>query len=112
LRMKKVIKGEFEKLEDLKLKDVSLTCDTSLDVFNNEINRLSGMDDDLFVYKVEVANILCDSNKDDDSEHECRMKLMIIWDMTHLMLHLLNGWGQKILTDGSLYKESIMDLLD
>ncbi|GJT36855.1 hypothetical protein Tco_0936720 [Tanacetum coccineum] len=68
LRMTKVIKGEFEKLEDLKVKDVSLTCDTSLEVFNNEFNRLSGMDDDLFTYEVEVANILCDSNKDDDSE--------------------------------------------
>ncbi|GJU80250.1 hypothetical protein Tco_1282615 [Tanacetum coccineum] len=65
--MTKVIKGEFEKLEDLKVKDVSLTCDTSLEVFNNEFNRLSGMDDDLFTYEVEVANILCDSNKDDDS---------------------------------------------
>ncbi|GJR77827.1 hypothetical protein Tco_0090192 [Tanacetum coccineum] len=29
---------------------------------------MSGMDDDLFSYEVEVANILCDSNKDDDSE--------------------------------------------
>ncbi|GKA94550.1 hypothetical protein Tco_0816588 [Tanacetum coccineum] len=66
--MEKIIKGEFEKLEDLKVKDVSLTCDTSLEVFNNEFNRLSGMDDDLFTYEVEVANILCDSNKDDDSE--------------------------------------------
>ncbi|GJT88695.1 hypothetical protein Tco_1070412 [Tanacetum coccineum] len=66
LRMTKVLKGEFEKLEDLKVKDVSLTCDTSLEVFNNEFNRLSGMDNDLFTY--EVANILCDSNKDDDSK--------------------------------------------
>ncbi|GJW81701.1 hypothetical protein Tco_0145676 [Tanacetum coccineum] len=68
LRMTKVIKGEFEKLEDLKVKDVSLTCDTPHEVFNNEFNRLSGMDDDLFIYDVEVANIPCDSNKDDDSE--------------------------------------------
>ncbi|GKB24388.1 hypothetical protein Tco_0863789, partial [Tanacetum coccineum] len=30
--------------------------------------RMSGMDDDLFTYEVEVANIPCDSNKDDDSE--------------------------------------------
>ncbi|GJY06196.1 hypothetical protein Tco_0373250 [Tanacetum coccineum] len=66
--MTKVIKGEFEKLKDVKVKDVSLTCDTSLEVFNNEFNRLSGMDDNLFTYKVEVANILCDSNKDDDPE--------------------------------------------
>ncbi|GJZ53218.1 hypothetical protein Tco_0608103 [Tanacetum coccineum] len=66
--MTNVIKGEFETLEDLKVKDVSLTCDTSLEVFNNEFNQLSGMDNDLFTYEVEVANILCDSNKDDDSE--------------------------------------------
>ncbi|GJW93016.1 hypothetical protein Tco_0172688 [Tanacetum coccineum] len=68
LRMTKVIKGEFKKLDDLKVKYVSLTCDTSLEVFNNEFNRLSGMEDDLFTCEVEVANILCDSNKDDDSE--------------------------------------------
>ncbi|GJR22262.1 hypothetical protein Tco_0970789 [Tanacetum coccineum] len=42
----KVIKGEFEKIKDVKVEDVSLTCDTSLEVFNNEVNRLSGMDDD------------------------------------------------------------------
>ncbi|GJU79014.1 hypothetical protein Tco_1276084 [Tanacetum coccineum] len=70
LRMTKVIKGEFEKLEDLKVEDVSLTCDTSLEVFNNEFNRLSRMNDDLFTYEVEVANIPCDSNMDDDSKHE------------------------------------------
>nr|GEU68526.1 hypothetical protein [Tanacetum cinerariifolium] len=28
------------------------------------------MDDDLFTYEVQVASILCDSNKDDDSKHE------------------------------------------
>ncbi|GJV49076.1 hypothetical protein Tco_1439288, partial [Tanacetum coccineum] len=67
-RMTKVIKGEFKKHEDLMVKDVSLTCDTSLEVFNNEFNQMSGMDDDLFTYETEVANILCDSNKDDDSE--------------------------------------------
>ncbi|GKD06604.1 hypothetical protein Tco_1181578 [Tanacetum coccineum] len=66
--MTKVIKGEFEKLKDLKVEDVSLTCDTSLEVFNNEFNRMSRMDDDLFTYEVEVANIPCDSNKDNDSE--------------------------------------------
>ncbi|GKC94668.1 hypothetical protein Tco_1160110 [Tanacetum coccineum] len=66
--MTKVIKGEFEKLEDLNNKDVSLACDTSLEVFNKEFNRMSGIDDNLFKYKVEVANIPCDLNKDDDSE--------------------------------------------
>ncbi|GKB17873.1 hypothetical protein Tco_0851796 [Tanacetum coccineum] len=68
LRMTKVIIGEFEKLEDLNNEDVSPTCDTSLKVFNKEFNRMSGMDNDLFTYEVEVANIPCDSNKDDDSE--------------------------------------------
>ncbi|GJR94718.1 hypothetical protein Tco_0266892 [Tanacetum coccineum] len=68
--MTKVIKGEFKKLKDLKVEDVSLTCDTSLEVFNNEFNRLSKLDDDLFTYKVEVYNISCDSNMDGDSEHE------------------------------------------
>ncbi|GKF42166.1 hypothetical protein Tco_0125508, partial [Tanacetum coccineum] len=67
-RMTKVIKGEFKKLEVLKGNDGSLTCDTSLEVFNNEINRLGGMDDDLFTYEVEVTNIPCDQNLDDDSE--------------------------------------------
>ncbi|GJX33061.1 reverse transcriptase domain-containing protein [Tanacetum coccineum] len=70
IRMTKVIKGEFEKIKDVKVEDVSLTCDTPLEVFNNEVSRLSGMDDDLFTYEVEVANIPCDSKMDDDSEHE------------------------------------------
>ncbi|GJR92962.1 hypothetical protein Tco_1075232 [Tanacetum coccineum] len=68
--MTKVIKGELEKIEDVKVEDVSLTCDTSPEVFNNEVNRLSGMDDDLCTYEVEVANILCDSKMDYDLEHE------------------------------------------
>ncbi|GJX80949.1 hypothetical protein Tco_0329098 [Tanacetum coccineum] len=46
--MTKVIKGEFEKIKDVKVEDVSLTCDTPLEAFNNEVNRLSRMDDDLF----------------------------------------------------------------
>ncbi|GKB42751.1 hypothetical protein Tco_0887693, partial [Tanacetum coccineum] len=70
LRMTKVIKEEFEKLEDLNDKDVSLACDTSLEVFNKEFNRMSGMDNDLFTYEVEVANIPCDSNMDDDSKKQ------------------------------------------
>ncbi|GJR48478.1 hypothetical protein Tco_1316581 [Tanacetum coccineum] len=68
--MTKVIKGEFEKIKDVKVEDVSLTCDTPLEAFNNEVNRLSRMDDDLFTYEVEVANISCDSKIDDDSKHE------------------------------------------
>ncbi|GKB77192.1 hypothetical protein Tco_0944087 [Tanacetum coccineum] len=68
--MTKFIKGEFEKIKDVKVEDVSLTCDTLLEVFNNKVSRLSGMDDDLFTYEVEVANIPCDSKIDDDSKHE------------------------------------------
>ncbi|GJZ70185.1 hypothetical protein Tco_0633735 [Tanacetum coccineum] len=68
--MTKVIKGEFEKLEDLNDEDVSLTCGTSLKVFNKEFNRMCGMDDDLFTYEVKVANIPCDLNKDDDTRYD------------------------------------------
>ncbi|GKC23445.1 hypothetical protein Tco_1025595 [Tanacetum coccineum] len=68
--IRKVIKGEFEKIKDVKVEDVLLTCDTPLEVFNNEVNRLSGIDDDLFTYEVDVANIPCDSKIDDDLEHE------------------------------------------
>ncbi|GKD13013.1 hypothetical protein Tco_1197420, partial [Tanacetum coccineum] len=69
-RMTKVIKGEFEKIKDVKVEDVSLTCDTPVEVFNKEVSRLSGMDNDLFTYEVEVTNIPCNSRIDDDSEHE------------------------------------------
>ncbi|GJZ04752.1 hypothetical protein Tco_0538027 [Tanacetum coccineum] len=55
--MTKVIKGELKKIKDIKVIDVPLTCDASLEVFNDEVNRLSKMDDDLFTYEVEVANI-------------------------------------------------------
>ncbi|GJR00776.1 hypothetical protein Tco_0523760 [Tanacetum coccineum] len=44
--MTKVIKGEFEKIMDVKVEDVSLTCDTQLEVFNKEVSRLNGMDND------------------------------------------------------------------
>ncbi|GKF98743.1 hypothetical protein Tco_0297526, partial [Tanacetum coccineum] len=68
--MTKVIKGEFKKLKDVKVEDVPLTCDASLEVFNNEVSRLSKMDEDLFTYEVEVANIPCDSKMDNDSKQE------------------------------------------
>ncbi|GKC70042.1 hypothetical protein Tco_1115925 [Tanacetum coccineum] len=44
--MTKVIKGEFEKIMDVKVEDVSLTCDTPLEVFKNDVSRLCRMDDD------------------------------------------------------------------
>ncbi|GJR55924.1 hypothetical protein Tco_1406445 [Tanacetum coccineum] len=68
--MTKVIKGEFEKIKNVKVEDVPLTCDAPLEVFNNEVGRLNGMDDDLFTYEVQIANILCESKMDDDSEQE------------------------------------------
>ncbi|GJU60945.1 hypothetical protein Tco_1238711 [Tanacetum coccineum] len=54
--MTKVIKGEFEKIKGFKDEDVSLTCDTPLEIFNKEVSRLCGMDNDLFTYEVKVAN--------------------------------------------------------
>ncbi|GKC29513.1 hypothetical protein Tco_1036807, partial [Tanacetum coccineum] len=68
VRMTKVIKGEFQKIKDVKVEDVPLTCDASLEVFNDEVSRLSKMDDYLFTYDVEIANIPCDSKMDNDSE--------------------------------------------
>nr|GFB16189.1 hypothetical protein [Tanacetum cinerariifolium] len=68
--MSKVIKGEFEKIKDVKVKDVSLICGTPLEVFYNEVSRLCRMDDDLFTYEVEAANIHCDPITDNDSKHE------------------------------------------
>ncbi|GJR65195.1 hypothetical protein Tco_0011260 [Tanacetum coccineum] len=68
--MTKVIKGEFEKIKDVKVEDVLLTCDTPLEIFNKEVSRLCGMDNDLFTYEVEVANIPCNSKMDDDSEDD------------------------------------------
>ncbi|GJV05147.1 retrovirus-related pol polyprotein from transposon TNT 1-94 [Tanacetum coccineum] len=73
VKMTKVIKGEFEKLESVKISDVSLTCNTSLEIFNEEFNRMSGMEDDLFTYEVEiveVTNIPCELKKEDDLEQQ------------------------------------------
>nr|GEU85908.1 hypothetical protein [Tanacetum cinerariifolium] len=82
--MTKVIKKEFEKLESLMINDVSLTCNTSLEIFNKEFNRMSRIDDDLFTYEVEnygITNIPCDSNKEDNSEQQ--MSHEIDDDMEH-----------------------------
>ncbi|GJR05849.1 hypothetical protein Tco_0528833 [Tanacetum coccineum] len=68
--MTKVIKGEFEKIKDIKVEDISLTYDASLEVFNDETSRLSKMDDDLSTYDVKIANIPCESKMDNDSEQE------------------------------------------
>ncbi|GJR45235.1 hypothetical protein Tco_1313338 [Tanacetum coccineum] len=52
--MTKVIKEEFEKLESLKIGDDSFACNTSLEIFYEEFNRMSIMGDDLFTYEVEI----------------------------------------------------------
>ncbi|GKB29664.1 hypothetical protein Tco_0869065, partial [Tanacetum coccineum] len=71
--MTKVIKEEFEKLESVKISDVSLTCNTSLEIFNEEFNWMSIMEDGVFTYEVEIAevtNISCDLKMEDDSEQQ------------------------------------------
>ncbi|GJY57808.1 hypothetical protein Tco_0457700 [Tanacetum coccineum] len=68
--MTKVIKGEFEKIKDIKVEDDSLACDSPLEVFNCEVSQLSKMNYDLFTYEVDIANIPCDLRVGDDSEHE------------------------------------------
>ncbi|GJV45476.1 hypothetical protein Tco_1430012 [Tanacetum coccineum] len=71
--MTKVIKGEFEKIQFVKINDVLLTCITLLEVFNEEFNRMSRIDDDFFTNEVEiveVTNIPCDLKKEDDSEEQ------------------------------------------
>ncbi|GJR31797.1 hypothetical protein Tco_1108029 [Tanacetum coccineum] len=71
--MTKVINGEFKKLDSLKISDVSLTYNTSLEIFNEEFNRMSRIDDDLFTYEVEsaeVINIPCDLTKEDDLKQQ------------------------------------------
>ncbi|GKC93219.1 hypothetical protein Tco_1158661 [Tanacetum coccineum] len=71
--MTKVIKGEFKKFESVKISDVSLTCNTSLEIFNEELSWMGSMEDDLFTYEVEIAkatNIPRDLKKEDDSERQ------------------------------------------
>ncbi|GJX24648.1 hypothetical protein Tco_0230944 [Tanacetum coccineum] len=71
--MTKVIKKEFEKFKSVKISDVSLTSNTSLEIFNEELNRMSRMEDGLFTYEVEIAkatNIPCDLKKEDDLEQQ------------------------------------------
>ncbi|GKB02062.1 hypothetical protein Tco_0830106 [Tanacetum coccineum] len=68
--MTKVIKREFEKPESQKISDDSFTCNTSLEIFHEEFNRMSKMDDDLLTYEVKISglgNIPCNLNEEDDS---------------------------------------------
>ncbi|GJS33755.1 hypothetical protein Tco_0532137, partial [Tanacetum coccineum] len=67
----KVIKEGSKKLGLFKINDDSFACDTPLGTICNEFNRLSGMDDDLFTYEVEIpglASIPCDMKEEDESD--------------------------------------------
>nr|GEV63456.1 ATP-dependent DNA helicase PIF1 [Tanacetum cinerariifolium] len=66
----KVIKEGSEKLGLLKINDDSFACNTPLGTIFNQFNRLSGMDDDLFTYEVEIprlSSIPCDKKEGDNS---------------------------------------------
>ncbi|GKC50207.1 hypothetical protein Tco_1072952 [Tanacetum coccineum] len=60
--MTKVIKGEFDKIKDVKVEDVSLTCHTPLEVFNNEHEA----DDDMGYDPSDVAFTEWLGSKGDD----------------------------------------------
>ncbi|GJW80251.1 hypothetical protein Tco_0144226 [Tanacetum coccineum] len=71
--MTKVINGEFEKLESLKINDVSLTFNTSLETFHEEFNWISIMDDDLFTYEArgdDEVELTDKESPDSDKEDE------------------------------------------
>nr|GEX80245.1 hypothetical protein [Tanacetum cinerariifolium] len=73
LTLTKVIKEEFEKLESFKIGDDSFACNTSREIFHEEFNRMSRMDDDLFAYEVEIsglASVTCDLIEGDDLEQK------------------------------------------
>ncbi|GJU09856.1 hypothetical protein Tco_1132252 [Tanacetum coccineum] len=68
----KVIKKELEKLGFIKINDDLFACNTPLRTLFDEFNRLSGIDDDLFTYKVvipELASIPRDPKEEDDSDN-------------------------------------------
>ncbi|GJU46354.1 hypothetical protein Tco_1203620 [Tanacetum coccineum] len=65
----KVIKEGSKKFGLLKINDDSFGCNTPLGAIFNEFNRLSGMNDDLFTYEVEIprlSSIPCDKEQGDD----------------------------------------------
>ncbi|GKC40485.1 hypothetical protein Tco_1052869, partial [Tanacetum coccineum] len=68
-KMKVIMEG-FKKLGILRINDDSFACNTSLGTIFNEFSQLSGMDDDLFTYEVEILGlptIPCDNKEEDDS---------------------------------------------
>nr|GEU53825.1 hypothetical protein [Tanacetum cinerariifolium] len=69
--MTKTIKEEFEELESLKISDDSFTYNTSLEIFHEELHRMSRMDDDLFTYEDKYENAIHDhKERENKEEHE------------------------------------------
>ncbi|GJU88211.1 hypothetical protein Tco_1300634 [Tanacetum coccineum] len=100
--MKKVIKEEFEKPESLMINDVSLACNASLEIFNEEFNRMSRMDDDLFTYEVEnfgITNIPCDLNQEDDSEQQMSHEVDDDMEYDPSDIYWVRGDDEVVLTD-------------
>nr|GEU63836.1 hypothetical protein [Tanacetum cinerariifolium] len=71
--MTKVIKEEFKKLESLKIDDDSFGCNTSPEIFYQEFDRMSRMDDDLFTYEArgdDEVELTDEESSDSDNEDE------------------------------------------
>ncbi|GJS64585.1 hypothetical protein Tco_0679149 [Tanacetum coccineum] len=89
LRMTKVIKGEFEKMKDVKVEDVSLTCDTPLEVFNKEHEA----DDDMGYDPSDIAFIEWLASKN------FNYKTMDHYTMKALWIYWIRGDDEVDLTD-------------
>ncbi|GKA64620.1 hypothetical protein Tco_0764327 [Tanacetum coccineum] len=67
----KVIKEGSKKLRLFKIDDDSFACNSPLGITFDEFNRLSGMDDNLFTYEVEIPGLPTipgDMKEEDDSD--------------------------------------------
>ncbi|GJX76478.1 VIER F-box protein 2 [Tanacetum coccineum] len=120
-KMKKIKEG-FKKLGLLKINDGSFACNTPLGTIFNEFNRLSGMDDDLFTYEIEIRGlscIPCDKKEEDDSYdedldvYEPRVRLM---DVTvEQWIDLIYGDHKKVdvkVKEGVINGNDEVELID
>ncbi|GKE71883.1 hypothetical protein Tco_1529955, partial [Tanacetum coccineum] len=89
--MTKVMKGEFEKIKDVKVEDVSLTCDASHEVFNNEVKQEA--DDDMGCDPSDVAFIEWLGSKN------FNYKTMDHYTMKALWIYWIRGDDEVELTD-------------
>ncbi|GJW34170.1 hypothetical protein Tco_0054202 [Tanacetum coccineum] len=90
LLMTNVIKGKFEKIKDVKVEDVSLTCDTPLEVFNMEEYEA---DDDMGYDPFDVAFIEWLASKN------FNYKTMDHYTMNALWIYWIKGDDEVELTD-------------